>query len=762
MVHRAAGVVVTGTTPSPAPARPGLLGKLMAVVRPEFRAEEFAFDPADPVFGGGVCLVPSCERTARGLGLCTGHHDRWAAEGRPDLDSFAAATDPRWHKQQPLLCCRAPGCGRGVCRRGLCTRHAAAWQRAERPDLIAWLAAQPETQPPAGLVICLVGDCRLWVEKDIPFCRGHGATWKSNGRPNPEQFARGYAEIEVVPRNERVRLHGLSAQLKLEIQYALQRRGDERTVKVQPFVVMQVVRFLTSCPVTSLLDWPEEIWRQRIGRPAPKDSNPRAFLIFARRQLEDLADVGGGWETEYGRDIWRMHLLGFEGRRRLRFDQIPQPWLREPAKRWARWRISTGLCLEASRRAIAAIERFGQFLASATVNVTGLAEVNRPLLERYLADLQAEMGGSQRQGSHIGLLNSFFTAIRQHRWDDTLPTTALFFVQDQPKRAERPPRALAEQVMAQVEHPGNLDRWGNHGYRLITVILIRCGLRISDALRLKFDCITSDADRAPYLRYFNHKMKREALVPIDEDLLRLIGQQRHHVADRWPSRPSGPAWLFPRPTKNVDGQAPISSSTYRLALYRWLQACDIRDEHGQPVHFTPHQWRHTLGTRMINRDVPQEVVRRILDHDSSQMTGHYARLHDTTVRRHWEAARKVNVAGQAVTLDPDGPLAEAAWAKQRLGRATQALANGYCGLPVQKTCPHANACLTCPMFITTPEFLPQHHSHRQQVVQIITAAEARGQIRLAEMNRQVLTNLDNIISSLTDDTAAEEAAADAG
>lgn len=49
---------------------------------------------------------------------------------------------------------------------------------------------------------------------------------------------------------------------------------------------------------------------------------------------------------------------------------------------------------------------------------------------------------------------------------------------------------------------------------------------------------------------------------------------------------------------------------------------------------------------MINRDVPQEVVRRILDHDSSQMTGHYARLHDTTVRRHWEAARKVRLVLQ--------------------------------------------------------------------------------------------------------------------
>jgi hypothetical protein len=143
-------------------------------------------------------------------------------------------------------------------------------------------------------------------------------------------------------------------------------------------------------------------------------------------------------------------------------------------------------------------------------------------------------------------------------------------------------------------------------------------------------------------------------------------------------------------------------------------------------------------------------------HDSAEMTGHYARLNDTTVRRHWEAARKVDITGATVTLDPDGPLAEAAWAKQRLGRATQALPNGFCGLPVQKSCPHANACLTCPMFLTTAEFLPQHHQHRKQVLQIITAAEARGQARLAEMNRQVLTNLNRIITGLRDDERDDE------
>jgi ferredoxin len=194
----------------------------------------------------------------------------------------------------------------------------------------------------------------------------------------------------------------------------------------------------------------------------------------------------------------------------------------------------------------------------------------------------------------------------------------------------------------------------------------------------------------------------------------------------------------------------------------WLEDCAIRDEHGQPVHLTPHQWRHTLGTVLINRDVPQHVVQKILDHDSPLMTAHYARLSDKTVREHWERARKVNAEGQPVQVSPDGPLGDAAWAKQQLSRATQALPNGYCQLPLVKTCPHANSCLTCPMFVTTAEFLPQHHAQRQATLQIITAAEAAGHARVAQMNRQVAGNLDKIITTLEDEgTDGKEASAGA-
>ena len=52
-----------------------------------------------------------------------------------------------------------------------------------------------------------------------------------------------------------------------------------------------------------------------------------------------------GWDAEYARDTWRLRRLGIEceDRATIRFGGIPQPWLKTLAKRWARWRLATGL-----------------------------------------------------------------------------------------------------------------------------------------------------------------------------------------------------------------------------------------------------------------------------------------------------------------------------------------------------------------------------------------------------------------------------------
>ena len=57
-------------------------------------------------------------------------------------------------------------------------------------------------------------------------------------------------------------------------------------------------------------------------------------------------------------------------------------------------------------------------------------------------------------------------------------------------------------------------------------------------------------------------------------------------------------------------------------------------------------------------------------------------------------------------------------------------------------------CLTCPVFLTGPEFLPELREHRGRTLTLIQTAQTAGQTRVAQMNQQVLTNLDRILDGL--------------
>jgi integrase len=747
--------------------RAGLSARLLAAVRPEFRVEVFLPAPGDLILGTPPCRVGGCPHRQRTGGLCHAHRQRWKRQGRPDLDRFVAVADPTVVGRRSATPCLVAWCRFGAARRGLCVRHHERWERAGRPDPASWATSVPE--PPGwgrDRPACRLPFCTLWAHGRQPFCIAHISRWHRAGRPQVEEFIGSCAthgearyDLRLLP----------SSGLRLELQFALQCRHDDRRATLTPQIVAPLLRRIAASGVASLLDWPVERWERELPPVNRSDVYRQlGFLRYARTRLEEL-HRGSGWAAEFPLDIWDLRRLGLrppsttEGTARLRFDRIPQPWLRQLAKRWMRSRLGSGIGNAQVAADLLALTRLARFLAAATSQPTtpavAMAAVTRQVLERYLAELAASRLSVGRRNADIGALNRFLQAIRQRHWDDRLPADAVLYPEDflKPEHGGRLPRALAEQVMAQVEHPGNLARWPDPAGRLVTMLLIGCGLRVGDATRLPFDCVIRTADGTPYLRYLNHKLQREALVPIDDDLEHQLQEQQRRVLARWPD---GAPVLFPQPTRNPDGHKPLSTTVYRQQLRRWLATCEVRDEHGQPVHLTPHQWRHTFATRLINRDVPQEVVRVLLDHDSHQMTAHYARLHDQTIRQHWERARKVNIQGQQVTLDPAGPLAEASWMQHRLGLATQALPNGYCGLPVQQTCPHANACLTCPVFITTPAFLDQHRQHREQTRRLLATATANGQLRLVEMNQQVLTNLDRIIGALEANGGQE--VADAG
>lgn len=730
-----------------APAAKGLLEKLMAAVRPEFRIDVYFPDPEDPVLGRRTCPVPECDRSVAENGLCGAHGLRWTSQGRPAMEQFLANPGPEVKGRRQLGRCLVDGCEYGQSGSGLCQRHGPAWVRAGRPEIQRW-AAEAHLLGRENPALCALPFCTVWTENPRQqYCCSHATRWKQLGSPTHEDYA-----AHCLQRGrKRLDFRELGTQLKLELQYAIQCSRDRATITTPPAVAIWTINKVKEARVDSLLELTAEQWRRSAGS---KGGDYHGFLSFARDAIETLHE-GNGWEVEYPRDVWRLHRLPglttspgkrAHARTHLRLDRLKQPWLRALAKRWLRLRLSSGLSTSTAQGDLMGLIRFSTFLAE-RADISSLSGVDRAVLEDYLAWLSTSGIGPGARDDAITAPSTFFQAIRRYGWDETLPATATFFPGDIPTRPARVTRHIAEHIMAQIEAPHNINRWPTPEGRLITLILIRGGLRATDACTLAFDCLLHDGQGAPYLRYYNNKMRREAAVPIDEELEKEIRAQQELVSKRWPEPHPH---LFVALVHNAGGRDSLSYHSYRGMLNTWLATCSIQDEHGQPVHLTPHQWRHTFACRLINKDVPQEVIRVLLDHQSTQMTAHYARITDQTVRRRWEDATKVNIKGERVGIEPDGPLAQAQWAKTRYGMATQSLPEGYCGLPVQKSCPHANACLTCPLFLTGPEFLPELREHRGRTLTLITKSEATGHTRVAEMNQAVLANLDKMIGELDD------------
>ena len=542
--------------------------RVRTALRPEFTADRLVVDVNDPAYSAGPCLVEGCQRLARGHGMCAGHHHRWAKAGRPDVDEFVASTDPGWARQRPNRACRVEACGYGVARKGLCQLHAQGWERSGRPDFEEWLAAGPPPIKAPVAEACHVPGCLLWPQAAGPFCHAHHNTWRANGRPDPVVFAHEFAALRV-PSDQVIVLARLPEPLRSELAYVIQCRHDERASRTPPEVVGRLVSFLLEADVSSLRDGDEQSWREAFTASGRRDSNGRGLLVYAHQRVADLA-AGSGWEAEYPREVWQLRRLGHPGNLTLDFTRIAQPWLREATKRWTRQRLATGVGLEAVRRGLTAVTRLAGYLQQARIDAP--QALTRVVLEGYLADLSTGVPTAHRRQVHIGQLRGFLEAVRQRGWAPLDPTAALF-TDDNPPRPQRGPRAVAEHVMAQLEAPTAIAAWPDPAGAVITLILIRCGLRVGDATRLSYDCLVTDPKGAPYLRYVNHKMNREALVPLDEELCTLIRAQQARVT----AEATAPPVLFPRPTKNPDRAIPLSTSTYRAALYRWLKSLDVRD-----------------------------------------------------------------------------------------------------------------------------------------------------------------------------------------
>ena len=142
------------------------------------------------------------------------------------------------------------------------------------------------------------------------------------------------------------------------------------------------------------------------------------------------------------------------------------------------------------------------------------------------------------------------------------------------------------------------------------------GIRLSELLNLRL----SDLDLATGRLFIEESKNDKGRVTF------LTASLRQHLQQ----------YLIQRPDSDTDhlfvgeNGAPLSPGSVRYRCYRWGEACGVLA--------SPHRLRHTFATRLINQGVSLESIRRLLGHRTLRMTQLYARLHESTVRRHFEEA----------------------------------------------------------------------------------------------------------------------------
>jgi integrase len=701
----------------------------------------------------GCCRPAGCAPWG-GLGtkLCWAHGQRWAKAGRPAKDEWLSAQPPGSPSEASRRCLVA-GCPCSAASGGLCFTHRNEWRRDGAPERSEFAGSAVPAS--AGDALCRIAGCGFpaWLGRnEMGLCDSHASRFYS-WRHHVRRYARDPdASLERYVARISRRDGGAGASfaipaaslLELELRFVLQHRHDTG----EGFVIARdwglLVERLDGLGAHSLLDHDIESWSEERDR----QGHVLLWAAYGRYAWKTLLEfrtrcgLGDPWKP----DVWPVRTLPIDELARmaklgtLDWRPIEPAWLRELCKRWARHRLRQGTSASHVAQVRRAVLALVEFCEHGGWPLDGPACLTRDLFDAFLDHIRfLDHGQTVKHDLAVGV-RQLFEQAHDLGWI-SLSCPRVYLRGELPRIRDHLPRALPPAVVKRLNEPGALELL-RQDERAAVLVLMDCGLRARDTARLKIDVVITGSDGAPYLRYWNHKRRREAVVPLSDRAVEAIAVQRASVRERFPEC----EWLFPRLLANRRGQRPMDYAFVWSALRRWWERLDLRDEHGEPLRPSAHTFRHTYGTTMINRDVDLFAVQSLLDHDSPEMTVRYARMSKETLRRKWEQGQeRINIRGEIVPLDIDGELSDAAWAKEQIARAKQTLPNGYCGLPLQQTCPHPNACLTCSAFLTGQTFLPQHREQLERTEQLIELGKANGNERLVEINEVTRVNLVAII-----------------
>ncbi|MGH2649275.1 MAG: site-specific tyrosine recombinase XerD, partial [Ginsengibacter sp.] len=258
------------------------------------------------------------------------------------------------------------------------------------------------------------------------------------------------------------------------------------------------------------------------------------------------------------------------------------------------------------------IDKLTQFFSFSNPGIKP-GEVRLQHLEKFLRWI-SELGMTPSSQSRIisGLRN-FYKYCLQEQISKTDPTALL----ETPKLIKHLPDVLSFTEIQMISD--SIDVSTNEGARNKAIIetLYSCGLRVSELVNLRLSCLYFDVG---YIRIIG-KGDKERLVPVGGPAIKYINIYRGNIRVHIPVIPGNEDILF----LNRRGR-----KLSRVMIFIIIK--DLAKQAGITKTISPHTFRHSFATHLVEGGADLRAVQEMLGHESITTTEIYTHLNREYLR----------------------------------------------------------------------------------------------------------------------------------
>ena len=255
------------------------------------------------------------------------------------------------------------------------------------------------------------------------------------------------------------------------------------------------------------------------------------------------------------------------------------------------------------------------------LNDRNIADVNYSIIREYLLYIQQFNYSKTTTARKIASLRTFYRFLYRERVIETNPALGVH----SPKRGKSLPEFLTETEIEHVLNNIKMDSPAGYRNRAILELLYATGMRISELSNLNFENLNLEENE---IKVFG-KGAKERIVLVSERaknyVQTYIKTVRYLIFKDDNPMPSSPVFI------NKTGYR-LQPQSVRIAIR------DVVDKIELPKHVTPHVFRHSFATKLLENGADLRVVQELLGHSSISNTQIYTHVSTERLKQSYDSA----------------------------------------------------------------------------------------------------------------------------